>query len=258
MYEQIRKELALSFLLAFPEGKLPSERAVMRRLPEVPKEYSVEEDPQSGTKYYVCDRCGSRIKTITSMRMHILNIHLKVPTFQCQLCPERFKYANTRNRHMSIVHGGERIRYPCQACDQVFLSRTALVQHIRNFHLQERPYKCDSCEMSFFSMVYLRRHMIKHTGERVFECKVCKKTFPRKNTLVLHERIHSNDRRFVCSFAKETIVIEVAVSEKNSLERLLRNVILTALNLTRKYCAAARRTAGHPIVPALAVWLSVY
>ncbi|GBP54899.1 hypothetical protein EVAR_11653_1 [Eumeta japonica] len=66
-------------------------------------------------------------------------------------------------------------------------------------------------------------------------------------------------RRSRLDFAKETLVIEAAISEKNSLAHLLRSLLLTALEqLMRRYCAAARQAAAHPIVPVLAVSPSIY
>ncbi|GBP68764.1 hypothetical protein EVAR_83496_1 [Eumeta japonica] len=50
---------------------------------------------------------------------------------------------------------------------------------------------------------------------------------------------------YIHAGAAEIIVIEVTVSEKNSLEHLRRNVVLTTLEqLTYRCCAAARCTAG--------------
>ncbi|GBP68516.1 hypothetical protein EVAR_55649_1 [Eumeta japonica] len=58
------------------------------------------------------------------------------------------------------------------------------------------------------------------------------------------------------NFAKENIVTEEAVSEKNSLEHLSRNVILylrdNLRTADRRYHSAVRRTADDPIAPTLA------
>ncbi|GBP18972.1 N-alpha-acetyltransferase 11 [Eumeta japonica] len=55
-------------------------------------------------------------------------------------------------------------------------------------------------------------------------------------------------------FQVETIVIDVVITEKNSLEHLCRNVALSNLEqLMYRYYAVAHRVAGHPIAPALAI-----
>ncbi|GBP70754.1 hypothetical protein EVAR_50860_1 [Eumeta japonica] len=58
---------------------------------------------------------------------------------------------------------------------------------------------------------------------------------------------------------RESIVIEVAVSEKNSLKHLRRNVVQKVLEqLTPRHGVVARHALGHPTAPALAVWSNSY
>ncbi|GBP82234.1 hypothetical protein EVAR_54979_1 [Eumeta japonica] len=64
--------------------------------------------------------------------------------------------------------------------------------------------------------------------------------------------------RHLNNLVEETLVIEVAVSERNRLKHPHKDAVLTALEqLTRMYCATARRAAGHPIAPAHEVWPSI-
>ena len=58
-------------------------------------------------------------------------------------------------------------------------------------HTEEKPYKCDQCEMAIRVKGTLVQHYRRHTNERPYQCDVCNKTFSLRTGLQSHYQIHT-------------------------------------------------------------------
>jgi KRAB domain-containing zinc finger protein len=56
-------------------------------------------------------------------------------------------------------------------------------------HTEERLYKCDTCEKTFFDASSLQKHMFTHLQKKPFVCNVCGKDFAQKGNLKKHQGI---------------------------------------------------------------------
>lgn len=146
-----------------------------------------------------------------------LIIHVKdhFKTYECEYCSKKFIGDTKFNFH--LIHDHNRlyeqdklkpkrlltgiIQYPCDFCNDVYLSKYMLTRHQRKVHRDKivipKPFQCDVCKQHFESYGVIKAHMRIHDiGE--FMCEVCGKKFAKKTNLQTHVRIHTGERIFHC------------------------------------------------------------
>uniref|UniRef100_A0A1I8PA28 Protein krueppel n=1 Tax=Stomoxys calcitrans TaxID=35570 RepID=A0A1I8PA28_STOCA len=91
-------------------------------------------------KRYVCDVCGKRYATPSSLREHH-GIHTGVPMHTCEFCGHKFKFRSTWRYHIVKQHPNEvgnlmwkRVSIECKFCEAKFQSRRKHGDHLRNNH----------------------------------------------------------------------------------------------------------------------------
>ncbi|XP_073964027.1 uncharacterized protein [Choristoneura fumiferana] len=94
----------------------------------------------------------------------------------------------------------------CGACGKKFSYPHQVTKHQKIFHMGERNYKCDQCDMAFCTQKGLKQHEYRHSDARDFTCDFCSKAFKTLKYLRLHTKIHLNDKRYVCSVCQEAFV----------------------------------------------------
>ncbi|XP_044767016.1 zinc finger protein OZF-like isoform X12 [Coccinella septempunctata] len=112
----------------------------------------------NGGQKYICDNCGKRLSSMTSLRDHQL-IHKGLKPLQCPECDKSFALKTTLNLHLR-THSGER-PYKCQDCGKSFTQRSSFKTHLR-YHTGERPYQCEFCDQTFVSKSALTLHIKRH------------------------------------------------------------------------------------------------
>ncbi|XP_013164637.1 PREDICTED: zinc finger protein 616-like isoform X5 [Papilio xuthus] len=146
---------------------------------------------------FKCVECDKRFMSAHTLDKHLTTVH-KTFILQCPKCPEVLRSRYLKKRHLAIVHDEKTYQIPCELCNKVYLSKSALVRHNLRVHVRERSFNCDLCDYKSFTNSILQDHRLKHFDVRAYECEFCKKTFRRKKGLLLHTRIHTNDKRCVC------------------------------------------------------------
>jgi len=101
------------------------------------------------------------------------------------------------------LHTGER-PYPCQFCDERFVSVTDMRRHMLRVHNHGEKVACKQCGKTFRDSHNLKNHMSVHTGLRPFVCAICPSAFSQKSDLMKHGKIHSDDQPFQCDVCLKT------------------------------------------------------
>lgn len=150
-----------------------------------------------GERKFNCDTCGSKFKTVQSLKVHHLK-HTDKKQFTCHICGVLFKYKNQCFEHVR-AHTAKR-EFECFHCSKKFIKKTLLAAHIQT-HLTVREFNCSECSKSFKTLYCLYAHRRRHKVKVVnFSCASCDKTFTSRSDLTNHVRTHTQEKQFACHF----------------------------------------------------------
>eukprot|EP01084_Bolivina_argentea_P118128 209655_1 len=89
--------------------------------------------------------------------------------------------------------------YECSHCKERLESMRFFVNHNLIEHNDEKPWKCNKCNVSYKSSTGLTGHNNRVHSVK-FKCKYCHKTFGHDSILKQHERMHTNEKPFHCHY----------------------------------------------------------
>ncbi|XP_057677055.1 histone H4 transcription factor isoform X2 [Corythoichthys intestinalis] len=141
-------------------------------------------------------RCGWKDCKATAKGRSKLREHLRSHTqekssmegqrFQCSHCSKCFATERLLRDHMRnhVSH------YKCPLCDMTCPSPSALRNHIKFRHSNEKPYSCEYCEYSCKNLVDLRKHLESHRIEPGYHCDIsgCDFTSRTVSTMKIHRK----------------------------------------------------------------------
>uniref|UniRef100_A0A8C6U502 C2H2-type domain-containing protein n=1 Tax=Neogobius melanostomus TaxID=47308 RepID=A0A8C6U502_9GOBI len=136
--------------------------------------------------------------------------------------------SNQLNKHSSDEAEERR----CSECGKTFTDKLYLKRHMIR-HTGRRPFICSVCKKSFTQNAHLRKHMRCHTGEKPFNCPMCDATFSLKQNLHRHMTSHSGEKSFSCPICKK------GFTQKCHLSRHM------SLHLGEKPCSCSHNTCEH-------------
>lgn len=140
-----------------------------------------------------CDLCGKMFSKYSSMKEHILKVHLKLKPFLCHTCGTSHQTSSRLRVHMETAHLKIR-KHVCHLCDKKYFQLYTLNAHIRSVHTKEKPFKCEfkDCGKFFCRSASLYTHQQMHKAK--FKCEICAKTFSFKHNLLTHSKnIHGKN-----------------------------------------------------------------
>ncbi|XP_050679707.1 zinc finger protein Xfin-like isoform X2 [Leptidea sinapis] len=179
---------------------------------------------------YFCNTCGKIFKKKDNFKSHLATHDASLRRHGCPVCGRRFGYRSSLNKHVAAAHEPRTrpdhacsvqrcdkhyptawqlknhikrdhemaLKWVCErdGCGKKFYKKSDLVVHTR-YHTGERPYQCESCQVTFGQVSHLRRHRKRlrcakyHRGDRPYQCESCRQTFRR----VSHLREHREQLR---------------------------------------------------------------
>ena len=211
-----------------------------------------------------CHICG---KKVAALDKHILSEHGE--KVECQLCNQTFPVGNLRwhilKEHchnkvdiniISVEHLNTfNIDFPqvteCSLCEQKFVTKNALKNHIKQVHLSETS-TCHICHKEYKDLY----HHVKYFHEKIrnYECSYCEKKFQAKKLLYNHvQSIHLGEKTRCPDCNKDISVDNFSRHVRETHERvgLHQSVLSPHLNLSlfrsRSPALTARRSSPCPI-----------
>lgn len=140
---------------------------------------------QAAEGHYECHDCGNIYAKKPSLKIHIVQKHLNVLPYVCQVCGKR---SSTKNHHKAHeqIHKAKRKVYQC-FCGAKMLTELGFNMHQR-IHSGEKPYECDVCGDRFLSASRRLDHIKRKHRSKEFAhgCSHCDARFIRPFELKKH------------------------------------------------------------------------
>lgn len=132
--------------------------------------------PAKKCQEYICEICDRRFTSLARIKQHIHAGHVKDKKKQLK-----------RSTSPTV----------CSLCGK---SIRDMKTHLRIFHSDERPFKCDYCPSTFKQKVHRDTHIRQHTGDRPFMCHQCGKSYHAQSVLKSHiNRFHYRLKPHQCT-----------------------------------------------------------
>ena len=117
-------------------------------------------DAETGLE--TCKFCQKTFNRQSNLMDHIDNVHLKVQSYECQLCGMKYSGKSQLSVHIKRKHTPEEKNFG----QKPIYDKDAL-------------FSCHICQISFLQKKYYRRHIIRtnQDGKKLFKCCACDKKF---------------------------------------------------------------------------------
>lgn len=126
-------------------------------------------------------------------------------SFDCDKCQEFFMHKTDLLNHVRNRHTGTG-KFPCPHCSAIFYAYDMFVEH-RDLHDETIPkYSCGECDKKFLTERKLKDHSAIHRERTFYKCEICAMVFVRSQTLQYHRmtcRAEFKCERCVDSFMTE-------------------------------------------------------
>ncbi|KAJ8948028.1 hypothetical protein NQ318_003361, partial [Aromia moschata] len=148
------------------------------------------------SKNYLCDVCGKSYAFKHLLRMHKALTHMKPDKkeyIECSLCGKACMNKMTLGMHMARMHPNS-ARFKCDSCNLFFYTRLEFIAHNTRCHsgtaIEKKSYLCKTCNREFPSIYQLKFHR-KEEHHKVklptkFQCHICLKYFQNKRGRTIH------------------------------------------------------------------------
>ena len=140
----------------------------------------------------VCRYCKKDYSSLTHLKNHLRQKHLKKTAHFCATCKKYFTEASTLRKHM-VRHDPNSRRFNCGQCPKFFFSQSKLDDH-SIVHQAAKPFQCQYCDKSYKRVRTLKSHEETCTSNPDYDpdtrpsCKLCNKTFSEKRSQRRHYR----------------------------------------------------------------------
>jgi uncharacterized Zn-finger protein len=149
-------------------------------------------------KKFECSYCKKRFTKNGHLSAHIQQVHSETKNFICHLCSKGFKRKHGLKKHIESTHATS-ADFPCPepGCDIKCRSKSLLSAHIK-VHAP-KTFACPHCPKMFARIQGFKHHVYyshTHADERPFKCDECDLSCKRKSDLKRHKLTHGPSDQF--------------------------------------------------------------
>ncbi|KAG5271053.1 hypothetical protein AALO_G00175330 [Alosa alosa] len=166
---------------------------------------------REGTEKTLCERCGQlfpqdvlqshKSSCVVNSKENNKELQtkssppLKIKTFSCTNCSEKFLLFSQLQQHFLSTHREDTLQKPYLVSEDVFIKKDSLEEYETSTIKTDvdnqndtKPYTCPHCSMRFINNSGLGRHVQTHTTAYPLSCHKCNKGFFTKNVQKRHLR----------------------------------------------------------------------
>lgn len=116
------------------------------------KAYRVPRKMVDGVSLYACGDCDAAFETRWNLNIHKADAHTEKQIFQCDMCPNKFKWQNGLDSHYDVKHGNH--AFPCPICLMKFQTQKVLDYHTNAIHgeKENRNFVLETAKTDYFEM----------------------------------------------------------------------------------------------------------
>ncbi|KAJ2953353.1 hypothetical protein O0L34_g943 [Tuta absoluta] len=152
----------------------------------------------SRTFLYPCEICGAKFSRKDNLMVHLRMQHILRKKYACKQCNFSTSTFSKLCVHRNKNHLDHKLTYECDHCGRVVTSRPAMVKHLE-IH-GEKKFACDVCGYSTFTLEVMRRHVLTHVEEKPYKCSQCPVSFIQRAQLQRHTAAkHHDNTCLVCN-----------------------------------------------------------
>ena len=170
--------------------------------------------PSQGSNKLTCGDCKKQFTRKDNLARHRKTLCKREHNelYKCQVCSLSYRDACSLQRHVQVVHQGERLQ--CPHCDKVYKTKTGLQMHIRGVHEGSYRFLCGCCGQGFNMKTTYEAHVSRHLNLKQHSCDRCTKSFVHPSNLSAHKLSCGVDtKRFECSTCKRKFKLERNMKE---------------------------------------------
>lgn len=146
----------------------------------------------------VCPICGKQIRN-QSYNKHML----QHPKHKCPSCDEMYKTEEDLRKHFDF-HGSN--KYPCDSCNLSFNTMLEIAVHSRK-HFALGGYKCPDCDYETPSKSAVKLHIRRHEKNFSVICELCDRGFLCQATYLEHIEAHSGVKQYACDICDKKFLL---------------------------------------------------
>lgn len=152
-----------------------------------------------------CDLCDKWFSSIKVLKRHKQKHKEEV---QCEVCRKFVRPVNMERHLRTHTHKASGKKLKCDQCDYDTNYPLCMDAHMNRMHFKVRPYKCTTCNKSFYGKITLHEHVKCHTDTTVTgrQCELCGEYFCNSFSLRTHMRLHTGEKPYPCSECEEKFV----------------------------------------------------